>query len=74
RLDLPSLREQPGNILPLAEYFLGIYSQRLDFAMPLISEAAQQRGGNPSRTPELARKTLSIDAPAGRISGVETAI
>lgn len=42
RLDLPSLREQPGNILPLAEYFLGIYSQRLDFDMPLISEAAQQ--------------------------------
>jgi DNA-binding NtrC family response regulator len=42
RLDLPSLREQPGNILPLAEYFLGIYSQRLDFEMPLISEAAQK--------------------------------
>lgn len=42
RLDLPPLREQPGNILPLAEYFLGIYSQRLDFSTPLISEAAQQ--------------------------------
>jgi transcriptional regulator with AAA-type ATPase domain len=42
RLDLPALREQPGNILPLAEYFLGIYSQRLDFAMPLIGDAAQQ--------------------------------
>jgi transcriptional regulator with AAA-type ATPase domain len=42
RLDLPALREQPGNILPLAEYFLGIYSQRLDFPMPLISEAAQK--------------------------------
>ncbi len=42
RLDLPALREQPGNILPLAEYFLGIYSQRLDFEMPLISEAAQK--------------------------------
>jgi transcriptional regulator with AAA-type ATPase domain len=41
RLDLPALREQRGNILPLAEYFLGIYSQRLDFEMPLISEAAQ---------------------------------
>ena len=41
RLDLPALREQPGNILPLAEYFLGIYSQRLDFEMPLISDEAQ---------------------------------
>jgi transcriptional regulator with AAA-type ATPase domain len=42
RLDMPALREQPGNILPLAEYFLGIYSQRFDFPMPLISDAAQQ--------------------------------
>jgi transcriptional regulator with AAA-type ATPase domain len=42
RLDLPALREQPGNILPLAEYFLGIYCQRMDFDMPLISEAAQR--------------------------------
>jgi transcriptional regulator with AAA-type ATPase domain len=42
RLDLPSLREQPGNILPLAEYFLGIYSHRLNLAVPLISEGAQQ--------------------------------
>lgn len=41
-LELPPLREQPGNILPLAEYFLGIYSQRLNLAVPLISEAAQQ--------------------------------
>ena len=41
RLELPALREQPGNILPLAEYFLGIYSQRLSLAVPLISDAAQ---------------------------------
>ncbi len=41
-LELPPLREQPGNILPLAEYFLGIYSQRLSLAVPLISDAAQQ--------------------------------
>ena len=39
-LELPALREQPGNILPLAEYFLGIYSQRLNLAVPLISDAA----------------------------------
>jgi transcriptional regulator with AAA-type ATPase domain len=41
-LELPPLREQPGNILPLAEYFLGIYSQRLNLSVPLISDAAQQ--------------------------------
>ncbi|WP_434679064.1 sigma-54-dependent Fis family transcriptional regulator [Pseudomonas sp. R1-18] len=41
RLDLPALREQPGNILPLAEYFVGIYSQRLSLPVQLISEAAQ---------------------------------
>ena len=27
RLDLPALRERVGDILSLAEYFLGIYSQ-----------------------------------------------
>ncbi len=42
RLDLPALREQPGNILPLAEYFVGIYSQRLSLPVQLISDAAQQ--------------------------------
>lgn len=34
RLDLPALRERVGDILPLAEYFLGIYSQRLNLAVP----------------------------------------
>lgn len=42
RLDLPALREQPGNILPLAEYFVGIYSQRLNLPVQLISEDAQR--------------------------------
>ena len=41
-LDLPPLRERVGDILSLAEYFLGIYSQRLALAVPLISEAAQR--------------------------------
>jgi transcriptional regulator with AAA-type ATPase domain len=36
------LRERVGDILSLAEYFLGIYSQRLDLPVPLISEAAQR--------------------------------
>lgn len=41
RLPLPALRERPGDILPLAEYFLGIYAQRLGLAIPQISSAAQ---------------------------------
>ncbi|MDZ5602951.1 sigma-54-dependent transcriptional regulator [Pseudomonas sp. RP23018S] len=40
-LVLPALRERVGDILPLAEYFVGIYSVRLDRAVPLLSEAAQ---------------------------------
>jgi len=43
RLDLPPLRERIGDILPMAEYFLGIYAQRLSLPLPVISEAAQQR-------------------------------
>jgi DNA-binding NtrC family response regulator len=41
QLELPALRERVGDILSLAEYFLGIYSQRLGLSVPLISEAAQ---------------------------------
>ena len=43
RLDLPQLRERTGDILPMAEYFLGIYAQRLSLPLPAISDAAQQR-------------------------------
>ncbi len=43
RLNLPPLRERIGDILPLAEYFLGIYAQRLSLPLPAISESAQQR-------------------------------
>lgn len=43
RLNLPPLRERIGDILPLAEYFLGIYAQRLSLPLPVISDAAQQR-------------------------------
>ncbi|TXH92374.1 MAG: sigma-54-dependent Fis family transcriptional regulator [Pseudomonas sp.] len=41
RLPLPGLRERPGDILPLAEYFLGIYAQRLGLDIPQIGETAQ---------------------------------
>ena len=55
-LELPPLRERPGDILPLAEYFVGIYSVRLQRSVPLISEAAQQalnRHSWPGNTREL---------------------
>jgi transcriptional regulator with AAA-type ATPase domain len=42
RLALPALRERPGDILPLADYFLGVYSQRLSLPVPAFSEAATQ--------------------------------
>ena len=40
QIALPPLRERIGDILPLAEYFLGLYSQRLKLATPRISAAA----------------------------------
>ncbi|WP_339529286.1 sigma 54-interacting transcriptional regulator [Pseudomonas mucidolens] len=42
QLELPALRERVGDIAALAEYFLGIYSQRLELPVPLISDAAQR--------------------------------
>ncbi|MDD1016285.1 sigma 54-interacting transcriptional regulator, partial [Pseudomonas sp. TNT2022 ID1025] len=42
QLELPALRERVGDILPLAEYFVGIYSPRLNLPVPLISETAQR--------------------------------
>lgn len=56
QLELPALRERVGDILPLAEYFVGIYSPRLDRPVPLISEAAQlalQAHSWPGNTREL---------------------
>lgn len=56
QLSLPPLRERVGDILALAEYFLGIYSQRLNLAVPLISTDAQrvlERHRWPGNTREL---------------------
>ncbi|SFZ74532.1 sigma-54 interaction domain-containing protein [Chitinimonas taiwanensis] len=41
-LNLPPLRERTGDILPLAEYFLAIYAQRLNQRLPEISPAASR--------------------------------
>ncbi|MDR3414745.1 MAG: sigma-54 dependent transcriptional regulator [Nevskia sp.] len=42
QLRLPPLRERPGDILPLANHFLGQYSQRLKRSRPEISAAARE--------------------------------
>jgi sigma-54-specific transcriptional regulator len=40
---LPPLRERPGDILPLVEYFTAFYQQRLGLPAPALSEQAEQR-------------------------------
>lgn len=41
QLLFPALRQRVGDILPLAEYFLGIHASRLGLSIPPISPAAQ---------------------------------
>ncbi|MCP8465354.1 sigma-54-dependent transcriptional regulator [Pseudomonas sp. ZM23] len=41
-LTLPPLRERVGDILPLAEYFLGVHAQRLELPVPQIASDTQQ--------------------------------
>ncbi|MDV7211683.1 sigma 54-interacting transcriptional regulator [Azotobacter beijerinckii] len=56
RLELPALRERPGDILPLAEYFLGVYAQRLELPLPQLGADAQlalERHPWPGNTREL---------------------
>ncbi|MCM2319600.1 MAG: sigma-54-dependent transcriptional regulator [Pseudomonas sp.] len=56
RLLLPPLRERPGDILPMAGYFLGMHAQRLGLPAPLLSPEAQQLLENyrwPGNTREL---------------------
>ncbi|MEG0635556.1 MAG: sigma 54-interacting transcriptional regulator [Pseudomonas sp.] len=57
QLELPALRERVGDILPLAEYFIGIYSPRLNLSVPpLLSDGAQhalERHSWPGNTREL---------------------
>lgn len=39
---LPPLRERPGDVLPLAEYFLRTYSQRMGYKQPRFSPEASE--------------------------------
>ncbi|MEQ1601867.1 MAG: sigma-54-dependent Fis family transcriptional regulator [Methylophilaceae bacterium] len=39
-IDLPPLRERPGDILPLVEYFLRVYRNRLHTSVPQLTPAA----------------------------------
>ncbi|MBQ0743499.1 MAG: sigma-54-dependent Fis family transcriptional regulator [Pseudomonas sp.] len=40
-LELPPLRKRLADILPLAEYFLAMYAQRLNLAVPAFSDTAR---------------------------------
>lgn len=42
-LELPTLRNRPGDILPLAEYFVGEYRRRLGYADIRLDEQAKQK-------------------------------
>jgi sigma-54-specific transcriptional regulator len=39
-LHIPPLRERPGDILPLTQYFLGVYGERLGLKDPVLSAQA----------------------------------
>ncbi len=43
QIHLPSLRERPGDILPLAEHFVRVYCEHLNITQAQIGPAAQQR-------------------------------
>jgi sigma-54-specific transcriptional regulator len=59
-LSLPPLRERPGDILPLASYFLRLYGQRL--------------GGGPTDFSPAARERLLAHAWPGNIRELENVI
>ncbi|MFZ4651968.1 MAG: sigma 54-interacting transcriptional regulator, partial [Rubrivivax sp.] len=40
-LELPPLRERPGDVLPLARHFVGVYGPRLGLSDVVFSDAAQ---------------------------------
>lgn len=42
-LELPTLRDRPGDILPLAEYFVGEYRRRLGYSGVQIDEDARRK-------------------------------
>ncbi|WP_019880624.1 MULTISPECIES: sigma-54-dependent Fis family transcriptional regulator [unclassified Methylophilus] len=42
-LELPTLRNRPGDILPLAEYFVSEYTRRLGYAEIRLDDSAKQK-------------------------------
>ena len=41
-IEIPPLRERPGDILPLVHHFLEVYKNRLHTAVPLVSQETKQ--------------------------------
>jgi DNA-binding NtrC family response regulator len=42
QLNIPPLRERPGDVLPLAQHFLSLYSKRLELPEPVIGKEASE--------------------------------
>jgi DNA-binding NtrC family response regulator len=42
-LTLPALRDRPGDVLPLARYFMGVYRQRLGVGEAILEPATEAR-------------------------------
>ncbi len=70
----PALRERPGDILPLARYFLGMYGRRLGPAPCVLSSSAAERllahpwPGNIRELEHVIQKALLL-CRAGRVTG-----
>ncbi|XXX80359.1 sigma 54-interacting transcriptional regulator [Sorangium sp. So ce134] len=76
---VPALRERPGDILPLARYFLALYGRRLGPAPCVLSSSAVERllahtwPGNIRELEHVIQKALLV-CRAGRVTGNELRI
>ncbi|MBV8464464.1 MAG: sigma 54-interacting transcriptional regulator [Burkholderiales bacterium] len=42
QVKLPPLRERPGDVMPLAEYFLDMYANKLGTSLPAVADTARE--------------------------------
>jgi sigma-54 dependent transcriptional regulator len=59
-LHVPSLRERPADIVPLAQYFLGIYGERLGLKDPVLSGDAVEMIRNQHSWPGNIRELENV--------------